>query len=618
MTEASPARQRGSDWQNNLPLLAILAFLPLIGAQFGLGNQVEQFSLIARILNPDLMPGDLYVEEAIGFGPRFYYVHLMAAIVGVVGLPVAVHALSVLCNFGLAAVSYAAAGRLLGASQAGCALAAILAVTNAGFSLGFAGFLRFDSFQPASVAVPLGLIGFYLTLRGQPVRAAGAFAAGSLMHPLIGVELAMFAYAAAAMAVLIKPSPVGIMRGLLPLIAGGALFGAFTLVAWGVPMVLTGGERMGNDEFFRTLIEFRAPHHYLGLDFHRIQWIFAAVFFAGIAVVYGLRVWSEGLSREVVALAMTIAIVVAVCLASLWFVDQVQSRLWATAQVFRITLVLKWAGFLILAWLLGEWIKRGGLAEIVLASIAVVATGDALSYVLVLVLAAKAAIELGRNWFPGRVMEGLIWLGLAVTAAISGYIIHRYGGDEGLVRAAVAMACAGLIFSPRLGRDAGTGLAVLLAAVVLVTTTLTRHEGLFGWDALKADFVWADRDDDATEIARAARQETRPDSVWLVPPDMEIFRVVAERTVVADFTSIPFPDMAMREWRQRIENLYSPGDKAGFAALREMRENYREGIDWDAAAETYGATHAILYADTPWQGPVLAQNETYKIVPLSP
>jgi hypothetical protein len=605
------------DWRENFVLLLIVAVLPMIGAQFVEGNQVEQFSLVLRILDPGAMPGDIYVSSATGFGPRFYFVHGLALLAGLVGLPLAVHGLSILCNLALAAVTYQAAGRFLGANQAGCAMAAILAVLNGGFSLGLAGYLHFDSFQPASIAIPLSLIGFYFLLSGRMIQAVLAFAVGSLMHPLIGVESALIAFAATGATLLLQPPPNGLARSMMAMIAAGAVFATIVIVAWVLPSVGNTGDRMSDAEFFQTLVAFRAPHHYLGTTFFRIQWIFAGIFCAAVAVVFALRIRRCGLTREVLVLAFAALIVIAACLASLWFVDHAESRAWSTAQLFRMTMLLKWVSFLVLAWLLGEWTSQGGMAEAALAAVTVAASGDALSYVLVLALAAKATIDFGRNRFGGRFWQFVVWAGVATVAVLSALIIRKYGDDREFVRAAIALLCAAVILSSRSNRAWGMVAASIIAAVALAATTVTRDRGLFGWEALKADLVWSDLTDDASDAARAAMRLSPSDALWLVPPTAEKFRIIAKRAVVVDFTSIPFEDAAMREWRKRMENLYNPGKATGFAAAKAMTQHYREGIDWASAAETYAATFALLYKETSWHGPILYENETYKLVQLA-
>ncbi len=60
--------------------LFLIAFLPLFAIQFGVGNQLEQFSLIERLRNPGFAPGDFYLDSAAVLGqPRYYYSLLIAA-----------------------------------------------------------------------------------------------------------------------------------------------------------------------------------------------------------------------------------------------------------------------------------------------------------------------------------------------------------------------------------------------------------------------------------------------------------------------------------------------------------------------------------------------------------
>ncbi len=616
LLEKRKFQPRPDDWQNQLVLLALLAVLPMIGAQFGYGNQIEQFSIVMRLLDPAALPSDFYVDASVHFGPRYYYARVLAALASVFGLAVAVHGLSILCNFALAAVSYAAATRFLGASAVGGSLAAVLAVMNGGFSLGYAGYLHFDSLQPASLAIPLALIGFYLTLTRRPFAGALAFAAGALMHPLIGMEIAAIVYAATGMAQVALNRRADWLRVLLPLTIAAGLFGLIMIAAWAVPMLGVAGERMSDSEFFHILAVFRAPHHYLGRDFFGFQWVFAGLFCAAAAAVFALRFRQLGCDVAVLALVVAIGIAGAACLASLYFVDLAESRLWTTAQVFRMTMLVKWCAYLTIAWLFGEWIRTGGAIEAVLAGIAVLAAGDALSYVLIMILAAKLAIELARRWPGGRPAEVLAWLGLPVLFMAAGLVTYRYGQHEDVVRAALALACIALIFAPRPGRDAGMGLAVVLTAAAVTLTTATRADGLFGWDVLKAEFVWSDLQSEEADIARAAKANSPPDALWVVPTRLESFRTIANRAVVVDFVSIPFQDKPMREWRRRLEMLYAPGDATGFDASHVMTQHYKAGIDWQKAAEQFGATHAVLFKETPWSAQVLYSNSRYKLVRL--
>ena len=92
--------------------------------------------------------------------------------------------------------------------------------------------------------------------------------------------------------------------------------------------------------------------------------------------------------------------------------------------------------------------------------------------------------------------------------------------------------------------------------------------------------------------------------------------MVAERGIIVDYTSIPFGDLALRAWKERITTLYGPIEGSGFWALNNMKGNYAESNSDDLRAVMieYGADYAVLYKDTPWDGAILYQNDTYKAV----
>ncbi|EKE21501.1 MAG: hypothetical protein ACD_7C00210G0001 [uncultured bacterium] len=57
------------------------------------------------------------------------------------------------------------------------------------------------------------------------------------------------------------------------------------------------------------------------------------------------------------------------------------------------------------------------------------------------------------------------------------------------------------------------------------------------------------------EIANWTRNHTPLDSIFLIPPEFESFRLVANRAVVADWKSFPFQEKGMLEWANRMCNL---------------------------------------------------------------
>ena len=48
-----------------------------------------------------------------------------------------------------------------------------------------------------------------------------------------------------------------------------------------------------------------------------------------------------------------------------------------------------------------------------------------------------------------------------------------------------------------------------------------------------------------------------------------------------------------------------------------MTEQYRIAPRLEIAAQKYGASYAVLYTETPWDGEVLAQNNSFKAVKIA-
>jgi hypothetical protein len=92
--------------------------------------------------------------------------------------------------------------------------------------------------------------------------------------------------------------------------------------------------------------------------------------------------------------------------------------------------------------------------------------------------------------------------------------------------------------------------------------------------------------------------------------------MIAQRAVLVDYTSIPFDDATMKLWYGRMESLYGPLEGGGFGALRAMQKRHLQGANLRQASQVYNATHAVLYSDTLWSGPVLATVGNFKAVQL--
>lgn len=591
--------------------LLLIAALPIVGYQFGLGNQVEQFSLVRRLGDPTFLPDDFYINTAAVFGPRYYYSLALSWLTKVASLPAIIFILTYLTNLGLAAVSFHAARRHLQTDRIGGAIAALLVVANSGFALGLAGFIRFESYQPANIAIALALFGLSSLLAGKRLLAAACFAAAALFHPLIGVEIGAISFAACGLAELSRRRSFGeTLRAWIGYLPAGLLFAAAAAAAWVRPS--QGELRIPDAEFFAILPLFRAPHHYLALSFPHEHYLMVFLFVAGLAYLAAAFVREKGLGFEIGALAIAAAIVLALCAVSVLLVDVLHNRPFATAQVFRMLLLVKWIGFLLFAWVASRWIAGGGWLPWVAALVPVLVTGDDQPQAMV---ASIGAMEAARRLNSGPVGRAVL-AGLLVLFGAS--VAMESAACKEIVRAVVGAICLRLLFGTAWGSSAralATGLVAGVIAFGWVGRDLRPSAG-----CVDASYSWDDLRGPETDIARWAKSNTPADSIWLTPPDFENFRLLAERAIVVDYTSIPFKDAAMREWRSRMRIAYGDVEGSGFWGLDEMKASYRasDPARLRQVGRRYGATYAVLYSDTPWAGPTLYRNADYKAVRLLP
>ncbi len=483
-------------------------------------------------------------------------------------------------------------------------------ITNSSFPLGLAAYLRYDSFQPASIAVPLSLLGFVLLGDGKRYAAVGAFFAAALMHPLIGPQVALIAYVACALADLAARKSFGCLLAYLP---SGALFTALLFATWVLPaMSAAQAVSMSSEEFFWSFPAFRSPHHDLGTTFPLAHYQELAAFLAAMAVLAVQARGIAGKSVLITRLVIATAVVLVLCAASLVLVDVMHSRIAVSAQVFRALLLVKWAGFLLFGVVAGHWLSTGRPLLIIAPFAVLVATGEAQAYVM---LGAALAVLFTERMTIGRWVELGLTAVLLVAAAL---VTVEIGSREESARAALAGLSIGLLYVSPLALVPASAMAISLVAALIAFGWVNRERHFIDRGIFKPTYQWDDVKTDDADIARWVKANTPPGAVWVTPPQFETFRLLAERPVTVDWTSIPLQEDAMREWRRRIRVVYGDVPGGGFAALQGLERNYRSITPEQLTriSAEFNARFAVLYRETPWPGAVLYENDAYKAVRL--
>lgn len=585
--------------------LIFLAAIQFIGLTFGEGNQVEQFSIIARLLEPSFASNDFFLNSAAELGqPRYYYSLIIAGLTKLAPLAVIINFLMFINGWALGLLTFIASRQLLKSSETAAALASTLALLNLGISIGHAGYLNFSNFQPASIAITASLAGILALTNSRFAVATALFLFSLVVHPTIGAETGVLGFAAVLLTFIFTAKKIRWSLWAVSI----ATFLAGLILFWALPNLGDEGIKITQAEFYSILIETRAPHHYLGLDFPKRRWLEALIFIFALAAIAYQCLRLQVPVRGLVLLITLISFVVILCAASLYFVDIAESRVWATAQLFRLVFLIKWAAYLLLGLLACRWFATGQAHAAILATITILATADSMSYALIAALATQFAISVLR-------LNNKLSI-LATLPAIAFFIYHhlQYGSDEQLLR--MVIACAALL----LLQLRYWPVITTAASIVLVISSLSIS--YFGTptslipDKLRTILSIEERLDDQAQIAKLARSIGDESAIWLIPPNLEQFRFIAARAVVVDFTSIPFTDGGLQEWNKRMKALYGETDQTGFKALQKMLQSYRSAPSTDLAHERFGADYAVLFADTPVSEPVLANAGRYKIIKL--
>ena len=163
----------------------------------------------------------------------------------------------------------------------------------------------------------------------------------------------------------------------------------------------------------------------------------------------------------------------------------------------------------------------------------------------------------------------------------------------------------------------GTAVAAMLGLILALNVS---GEPVVALKPLMPVFDIEDLRDADSEAARKVAAHTPADAIVVVPPAFGVLRIVGPRAIVVDFKAIPLQDGAMREWRERIRFLYGEVEGGGFPALARLDLAYRTVTDSHLLkiAARYGATHAMVYADSTTALPEVYADSSFKLIRLKP
>ncbi len=311
------------------------------GYIFGQGNQWVAFVQLYRLLDPDYLRADWFVNAVEGTSSRIYYLIAIGALLRVLPLESLMLVLTMLGNAGIALVTCRAVRHAVPEGTVEPRVATVLALGVLGFGAGGAGQLARNFVEPSLLARTPALAGLLCLMQGRTASSALLFVASTALHPLVGTET--FA--------------IGALAGLSAwYVADGRVktfpwryVGSGTVLC-GSAWLLWGGKVSGaldSEQFHFVVTEVRSPHHYLPSTFGAGALLACAAFMVAATVAWSsLRRRSPRLDP---VLGWLLVWAAAALLAGWVFVEIWPARLVVQAQTFRMTYLIKWVGFILIA-----------------------------------------------------------------------------------------------------------------------------------------------------------------------------------------------------------------------------------------------------------------------------
>lgn len=620
----------------------------LWGYSFGQSDHLEHLPILYRLLDSGYLPNDDFVNSNMeGYNPRLLFFYALLPFCQLLGVKIVFFLGSFLCNLALAGVSALFARRFWG-ERVGewtdiWSAAAVLCGTVVGW--GETAHLRSTFFIPSVAATACILWAFYFAL--QPVRLwalSVTLIVGAVIHPLLcPVSGAMLWVLVVIQQYLrSKGSFWAFLRENLQLWGWLSLWLAAT-AAIVLPYLIQNwwAQRIEGAQFVEIYAHFRNPHHFLPSFFMSDSDIAATRWWliAAGAMLFALRQpiadlkemaqkYYEGEDEEITflseprrahwgAIFLLLAMVLLLLPFGYWGVEVWKSRFWATLQVFRFLFVAKW----LILMLMGAYVARQlyeyrdydiSKTLLAIAFFVLLHSPYHLSVAILAALILRAYPFLAQPFATVRFV-----LLLAAVFALWDYVD---AAKDPTAMGYLSAAVAALVVFPRhlLRAQLAAGLlGAILLHIVLVERT---EKQSFLLQACSHQWQEARADSPMRGVSEFLRDFTSPHVVVLAPPSSSELRLTARRALVVDFKTLPFDDLALLRWRDRLWDCYGQPNKLGFEAVRwNFAPNYRyaPAEHFRRVAQKYGATYIILEKTTPHANlPIVYQDSLYKLVKM--
>ncbi len=574
---------------------------------FGQDYQIEQLPIILRIIDPAFLESDFFTNANAGFGPRYYYAHLLAFLGRYFYLPFIIFVLTLLSNICISFISFITARRLFNTSDLAGVIASLAVMSVSTIGAGSSPVLYTEALVSFRFALPLVMTAFYLVLTGRVLLAGLLCGIASIIHPVFGPGSGVLIFAAGFFANL-EPESTYRQR-LTESLTAGFIVIAFSLASI-IPYYRTLGMKMDTSRFIEIVAAFRHPHHFLPSSFlQQPEFSLLIAFLVSAALVFlflrNRSALEPGSSRFILLFAMFIALL---CVAGYVFVELIPLRIMTTIQTFRYLNLLKWVVLLLFSgWTAEQLQHRETRNSGILFSLSMLSP--------ITMLISSSSRVLGR-YFRSRIplLAELFRPALVMIPVLYYLIVTRSETSGTLFGIYFILLLFYLVKSRSLYY---VTMFIVIAAVVYSNVQRDVRLPLAAY-SLQVELEATEFHDSFMDVAMQCELRTVPGALFLTPPNFGPFRYMAKRAIVVDYQAFPFQEQAILEWYERVTDSYGVPGNTGIGAYPELHAFYRKLDDQqlEILADKYDIDFAILYNETETDRPVLYSNMRYKVIPL--
>lgn len=591
----------------------------LKGYRFGAGDQIEQIPIILRQINSSYLINDFFTNATAGFGPRFYYAKIISLISSNSLLPYNILGFTLLTNISICLVTAFFTWWIFRSKLA--AIFAIIAVSTFDYDLvTTATRLQHGILIPSAFALPFLLLSIWKAIQGNLLTSIFMVIIATFIHPSLGLGTAGIIIAGSIAGLITQKETLKFIKNsskFLKTITALIFFILISSIVWLIPSMKM--KKLPTDQFMKIFGYVRSPHHILPKTWNLSGYIDLIAF---VIAFFGAWLWLKNRNslskKNANLLAIFVCLILLGCIATYFLADVFLVRFWATIQPFRFLFLVKWLGIVLLS----------GMISVMYSDSKNNGTGQAFVLLFSLLNPITTALSVLLIGWKEKIIQLIprskYLLSLELISILILIFLTRIKIVEiKLFNQFLITMFILYIFLPhiKLSRMLLIPVSLLLIILIFIQPVRIFPKSINSYlKSLKPIITLNDQTGEVAQLANFAKLHTDKQSIFLTPFYWGEFRLFAGRAIVVDFKALPFRDLQMQEWYDRVIQIYGDCIKHKNTAREKCYEkNYQNINDLKISLlkSQYGFSYAIFYKDMPTLFPVLYTSDKFKVVKIN-